>query len=121
MKVIGILNAKGGVGKTTLTMCLAVHIATVLGKKVAVVDLDPQGSYTDWFRRRRQRANVNNDNLDLFEGADRASEAVEALQLTSPYDYVLLDGPPGALIVTEDAVQSSTMVVIPIRTSGLDI
>ena len=44
---IGLLNQKGGVGKTTL----AVHIADALArrkKKVLLVDADPQGSALDW-------------------------------------------------------------------------
>ena len=56
-----------------------------------------------------------------MRGVDHASDAVEALQLTSPYDYVFLDGPPGSILVTEDAVRVSTLVVIPIRASGLDL
>jgi len=116
MQVIGILNAKGGVGKTTLTACLAVHAAKEARKKVAVVDLDPQSSYSDWYKRRGSP-----DNPDLYRGCDRASDAVEALELTSPYDLLLFDGPPGALLVTEDAVKVSTLVIIPIRASGLDL
>ncbi|MBZ0210893.1 MAG: ParA family protein [Hyphomicrobium sp.] len=114
MIVIGMLNSKGGVGKTTLTAACAVQAATT--NAVCVVDLDSQGSYSDWYARRGSP-----DNPALLTGEDRASEAVEAVGLTSPYEYVFLDGPPGSLIVTEDAVRSSTLVVIPVRASGLDL
>lgn len=114
MQVIGILNTKGGAGKTTLTTCLAVRAADEA--RVAVCDLDPQSSYSEWYMRRGSP-----DNPALLTGEDRASDAVEALQLNSPYNYVFLDGPPGSLIVTEDAVRSSTLVVIPVRASGLDL
>jgi chromosome partitioning protein len=115
MLVIGVLNTKGGTGKTTLAECLSVCAAQD-GARVAVVDLDPQTSLSDWYRRRGSPGNPN-----LYRGSDRASDAVEALQLTSAYDYVFLDGPPGALMVTEDAVKASTLVLIPIRASGIDL
>src|SRR5262245_49059522 len=114
MHIIGMLNGKGGVGKTTLTACLAVQAAAE--RMAAVCDLDPQSSYSDWYSRRGSP-----DNPALLRGASHASDAVEALQLTSPYDYVFLDGPPGSILVTEDAVGVSTLVVIPIRASGLDL
>jgi len=47
MKIISLMNEKGGTGKTTL----ATNLATALhreGKKVILVDADPQGSARDW-------------------------------------------------------------------------
>lgn len=114
MVVIGVLNTKGGAGKTTVATCLAARAAQEA--KVAVCDLDPQSSYSEWYKRRGSP-----DNPALLTGAERASDAVEALKLTSPYDFIFLDGPPGSLLVTEDAIQSSTLVIIPMRASGLDL
>jgi chromosome partitioning protein len=114
MHIIGVLNTKGGTGKTTITSCLAVRAAE--DASVAVCDLDPQGSYSDWYRRRGSP-----DNPALLSGAELASDAIEGLRRTSAYDFVFLDGPPGALMVTEDAVKSSDLVVIPMRASGLDL
>lgn len=114
MLVIGVLNSKGGVGKSTLTAAFAVRAAK--DNAVCVVDLDSQGSYSDWYIRRGSP-----DNPALLTGEDRASDAVEALQLTAPYEIVLLDGPPGSLIVTEDAIKVCDLVVIPMRASGLDL
>src|SRR5262245_12584541 len=108
MHIIGVLNTKGGSGKSTLASCLAVHAAEHDRARVGVVDLDPQSSYSDWYVRRGSP-----DNPALLRGVERGSEAVEALRLTSPYDYVFLDGPPGALLVTEDAIKASTLVLIP--------
>lgn len=51
MKVLAILSEKGGAGKTTLTVHLAVA-AQLGGLDVAIVDLDPQGSAADWSDRR---------------------------------------------------------------------
>jgi CobQ/CobB/MinD/ParA nucleotide binding domain len=82
MHIIGVLNGKGGVGKTTLTACLAVRAAKDGAAQVAVVDLDPANSYAEWYARRGSP-----DNPTLFRGVDRASDAVEALRLTSPYTH----------------------------------
>ena len=114
MQFIGILNTKGGVGKTTLAACLAVCASR--DANVAVVDLDPQGSFASWHGRRGDP-----NNPELMRGLERASDAAEALQRTSGHDYVFFDGPPGSLIVTEDAVRSCSLVVIPTRASGLDL
>lgn len=114
MRFLGVLNTKGGSGKTTLVSCLAVRAAAEA--RTAVVDLDPQGSFAKWYGRRGDP-----ENPELMRGIDRASDAVEALKLTSPYDYVFFDGPPASLLVTEDAVRSSTLVVIPVRASVLDL
>jgi chromosome partitioning protein len=81
-----------------------------------VVDLDPSNSHAEWYARRGSP-----DNPALFRGADHASDAVEALRLTSAYNYVLLDGPPNSVLLTEDAIRVSTLVLIPIRPSGLDL
>lgn len=51
MRHIMVLNAKGGSGKTTLATNLAGYLA-VSGHKVALADLDPQGSAADWLRSR---------------------------------------------------------------------
>jgi chromosome partitioning protein len=118
MYAIGVLNTKGGSGKTTITACLAVRAAHE--RKVAVVDLDPQSSYSEWFGRRRH-PNPADPNPALLVGEDRASDAIEALTLASPYDLVFVDGPTNALLVTEDAVKASTIIIIPMKASGLDL
>ena len=117
MQVVGILNTKGGSGKTTLATCLAVRAAQ--DGKVGVIDLDPQSSYSEWHARRTLGQDDPNPNLLL--GEDRASDAVEAMRLTSPYDYLLVDGATNALLVTEDAVRSSDLVIIPMKASTLDL
>src|SRR5271168_4582939 len=108
MYVIGFLNSTGGVGKSTLCAAVAVRAAQE-SRRVCIVDLDPQESVADWWRRRGQPANPT-----LFKGADRASDAVEALALDG-WDWVFLDGPPGSLILTDDAIKVSNFVVIPMR------
>lgn len=56
-RIIAMANMKGGVGKTTSTICTAIAL-NKLGRKVEVRDIDPQGSATLWAAKARaSRAN----------------------------------------------------------------
>jgi chromosome partitioning protein len=116
MPIVGFLNSKGGVGKSTLCAAVAVRASKDF-PNVCLVDLDPQESIADWWRR---RGPGEPDNPRLIEGVTRASDAVKALQ-HEHCDWVFLDGPPGSLLVTDDAIGISHFVVIPMRPSPLDI
>ena len=51
MKVVAVLSEKGGAGKTTVTVHLAVA-AQLAGLDVAIIDLDPQASAAEWADQR---------------------------------------------------------------------
>ena len=58
LKVLGIAGQKGGVGKTTLATCLAVA-GQENGLKVAIFDIDDQGSASFWHDERRKTCTRN--------------------------------------------------------------
>ena len=74
MDVISVLAQKGGVGKTTLTLHWAVEAELQRYGRVAVVDMDPQGSAASWSQRRLESQDTdtpimilaNEKNLDRF-------------------------------------------------------
>jgi chromosome partitioning protein len=113
MKVISLLNQKGGVGKTTL----AVHIATGLAlknKRVLLIDADPQGSALDWAAARAGEL------LFPVVGLPKASIHKELPAIATGYDVVLIDGPPRVYEVARSAIMASDMILIPVQPSPYD-
>lgn len=112
MKVISILNQKGGSGKTTI----ATHLARSLqlkGFSVLLVDSDPQGSCRDW-------AAVNEENPVPVVGIDRPTIERDLKRIANK-DYVIIDGAPQAADLAISAIKASDVIIIPVQPSPYDI
>jgi len=107
MKVISILGQKGGSGKTTLTLSLAVA-AHKAGKSVAVVDLDPQASACKWGDRR------NADPVIISVQPARLS-TVLATARKEGADYMLIDTPARLEQSAIAAAEAADLILIPCR------
>ena len=112
--IIGVLNQKGGVGKTTLSVNLAACLART-GARVLLIDADPQGSALDWAAARQ--------GTPLFSvvGFPRATIHKEIAQLGQGYDHIVIDGPPRVTDLARSAIMASDIVVIPVQPSPYDI
>jgi chromosome partitioning protein len=112
MRIIAVLNQKGGSGKTTI----ATHLARALqldGADVLLVDSDPQGSARDW-------AAVKEDHPVTVVGIDRPTIDRDLKQITRK-DYVVIDGAPQAADLAISAIKAAALVLIPVQPSPYDI
>lgn len=115
--IIGLLNQKGGVGKTTLSVNLAAALAST-GARVLLIDADPQGSALDWAAARAGR-----DDAPLFSvvGLPRPTVHKDVGQIGQGYDHIVIDGPPRVTDLARSAIMASDLVLIPVQPSPYDI
>lgn len=111
--IISLLNQKGGAGKTTTTINLAVSLFKD-GYKVLIVDLDPQASIRHW-----DEANENNP-IPII-AADTPTSIKKIKSTVNAYDFVIMDGAPSLSTNMAAAIHVSDVVLIPIKASPLDI
>ncbi len=146
-RTISVFNLKGGVGKTTTAISLAAGLA-MQGRRVLLIDLDPQSHITSFFSVKEPKKDTfafltngaeisecalpAGKNLDVILGSDDMKGAEFSLmQKPSPtlclkeklsaasYDYVIIDCPPSAGILAQNALHASNEVFVPVATEPL--
>ena len=145
--IISLLNHKGGVGKTTSAINIGAGMVE-LGKKVLLIDLDPQANLTLSLGIPRQKVTIYEalrgegdldpytaklgmdvivSSLDLsgaeMELINEAGREYILRELFTPfmeqYDYILIDCPPSLGLLTLNALTCSQYIIIPLQTEFL--
>ena len=114
--ILALLNQKGGVGKTTLALAVAGEWA-MQGRRVILIDADPQGSALDWSE---MRAREGLPRLFSVIGLARDTLHREAPALARDADLVVIDGPPRVAGLMRSALLATDMVLIPVQPSPFD-
>ncbi|MES2846983.1 MAG: ParA family partition ATPase [Pseudomonadota bacterium] len=115
--VITIAQQKGGSGKTTVAVNLAVAFARA-GLRVALLDTDPQGSLGRWFLARRAR--LGEAGMELST-ASAWGVSYECEKLRKSNDIVIIDTPPKADADLRPALREADLVLVPVASSHVDL
>lgn len=145
--VLSLLNHKGGVGKTTSAINIGAGLVE-LGKKVMLIDLDPQANLTLSLGIPRQKYSIyealrgeselvpyqvkegldvvistldlSGAEMELINEAGREFILRELLHpVMEEYDFIIIDCPPSLGLLTLNALTSSRYVIIPLQTQFL--
>lgn len=149
MKIISICNQKGGTGKTTVAINLGSALAS-LGKKILLIDLDPQANLTYSFginspketvvdvlqgKKTLQAILVKKEGVSIIPSSvfladvevslvnkiGRERILKDRLSKIQGFDYVFIDSPPSLSVLTVNALNTSHAVLIPLQMEILSL
>gem|GEM_PF-82565 len=114
LKKVVVLNPKGGSGKTTLAFGIAGYLAST-GRKVALLDMDRQGSSRRWLQNR-------SDKLPAILGLSPPAGTAGKIHVPSDIDVIVIDAP--AAMAAEDLADYTCgmhAILVPVLPSDIDI
>ena len=117
--VVSIAQQKGGAGKTTLAIQLGIAWLTE-GRRVAMLDVDPQASLFSWFNLRRRRLGDDDSGL-MVQGLSGWRLGSELGRLRREFDLVLIDTPPHAETDARSALRAADLALLPCQPNALDL
>ena len=114
-KILAFTNQKGGVGKTTSAVNVALSLA-VSEVKTLLIDLDPQSNATTGLAELFEDLNGNTYDIMLIGVMAREFQLQKALnKIKKKYDIIIIDCPPSLGLLTINALTASDALVIPIQ------
>lgn len=113
MKIVAVLNQKGGAGKTTISINLADALKND-GHRVLLIDADPQASSRDW-------NGINQGKVLPVIGLDRETLPRDLKSIVGNYEWVIIDGAPRITNLIAAAVSVANMILIPVHPSPYDV
>ena len=109
MRVLAMASQKGGSGKTTLSGHLAVQAQLAGAGPVVLIDIDPQGSLSDWWNER-------SDEYPAFAQTTVARLAADLEVLRQQgFKMAVIDTPPAITMAIQSVIQVAELIVIPTR------
>jgi len=118
-KVITIAQQKGGAGKTTVAAHLAIAWSQ-RGKRVAIIDIDPQGSLTQWHSIREKRFGEGYTGV-TFAALSGWRVGSEVARLKRNHDIIIIDSPPHTETEARTAIRSADFIIVPVQPSPTDL
>ena len=109
--IIAFSSLKGGTGKTSLSVHLA-HAIALAGKRVILIDADPQASASDWAAARTDAPPFP------VVGMARDTLHRDLSALTADYDHAIIDTPPRVSALARSAILAADLVLIPVQPSS---
>ena len=115
MRVLAFASQKGGSGKTTLTGHLAVQAERAGHGPVVLIDIDPQGSLSDWWNER-----VAEDPAFAQTTVIRLAADLQILRQQG-FKLAMIDTPPAITMAIQSVIQVADLIVVPTRPSPHDL
>ena len=114
--IIGMLNQKGGVGKTTLSVSIAHELSRKNSSEdILLVDADPQQSALSWSEVREGKLPFT------VIGMAKKSLHRDLPAISKNYKHVIIDGPPRVTELARSCIMAADIVIIPCTPSPYDI
>jgi len=118
-RIIAVVNQKGGVGKTSVSMLIAAELAK-RGFRVMVADCDAQGSSTAWARAAPDSAPFPAAVVNLASYAEKTHREVD--KHLQNYDFIVVDCPPSLeALASQSALLVAHLAIIPTPPSPADL
>ncbi|WP_242137313.1 MULTISPECIES: ParA family protein [unclassified Sphingomonas] len=115
MRVLAMASQKGGSGKTTLSGHLAVQAQLAGAGPVVLIDIDPQGSLSDWWNERTSEYPAFAQTTVARLAADLETLRQQGFRLA------MIDTPPAITMAIQSVIAVAELIVIPTRPSPHDL